>query len=126
AGIFVMLPWVGQGSLEVRSLETLEMALIVSAIIFLGMYLFTMLYSTPGAKEAVRILAAGELSLVFWGGVVVVGLLLPLALGTSVYWGLVAAPQVPALMAAAGLLELLGGFLLRYSLLRVGVFAPVI
>lgn len=126
AGLFLMLPFVGKVSLDVKGLETLEIALIACAIVFLGMYVLTMLYSTVGAKEGVRSLIYGQLAPVFWGGVVVVGLILPLILVVVAYQGLIPASSIPPIVGAAGLLELLGGFLLRHCLLRAGIFAPVV
>ena len=54
------------------------------------------------------------LSWIFWPGVVLIGMVLPL--GQILF--------IPSTMAAAGAFILLGGFLFRYCLLKAGVYNP--
>lgn len=123
AGLFVTLFVFGERGVDTEALATIEITLIVSAMVFVGMYISTMWYGTIGAREAVHLLMRGELAMVFWGGVVLVGLIIPLAMVVySHFSGLGVSPTV----VGAAFLEMVGGFLLRYSLLRAGVFTPVV
>lgn len=78
--------------------------------------------STVAAKESVAFLALGSMAPVFYGLVVVLGIIIPLAILAMALFG--QAPVV--LLAVAGLSELVGSFFLRYSILRAGVFSPIL
>lgn len=126
AVIFAFLPAMGPAQPNIRMLETLEIWLIVSAMVLLSIYISTMAASTAGARQAVRELLRGELALEFVGGVIILGLLAPLGIALYVYfanWSLSAAS--PALIMA-GILELAGGFLFRRAFIRAGIYAPLL
>ncbi len=57
----------------------------------------------------------------FYEVVVFLGLLLPLVLFTSVHAGMMPSSA----LVAAGVSELVGAFILRYLILKVGISAPV-
>jgi protein NrfD len=80
-----------------------ELVLIVTAIVIAGQF------AAP--------LMSGTFALLFWGGTVVLGILVPLAL--EWYGGRLGAARVSLVMLAA-LLVLLGGALLRISLVSAG------
>lgn len=105
---------------------TLWPALLLLLIInglFLLFYVWGMATATAPARESVRRLLRGEQWQSFWLGVVGVGLVLPFAI-VSITLG-----QAPAtnsatfawLVAACAAIQV-GGFLLRDSFLRVGVY----
>ena len=81
--------------------------------------------ATVPARESVRRLLHGGVGWSFWIGAVGIGLLFPtaivaLAVGDVMERGAAAA----TLFTAAGVAVLLGGFLLRDNVLRVGVYGP--
>lgn len=100
-----------------KALETMEIGLIVSCAVLIFAYLTTMSSSTVAAREATRAFVAGSLAGLFWGIIVVVGLLAPLALTLSVRADAMPAAALPV----AGLLELGGAFAFRYGLLKAGI-----
>lgn len=87
-----------------------EMLLLGLEFVMVAFYVATMENSLPQARVAVGRLLRGDLAAVFWLGVVVLGLLLPLAL--------MAAGAVPP--SSAAVLVLIGGFSLRLSVLSAG------
>jgi len=108
--------------LAVDSLQVLGLVLGTAAVVALFSYLVVNYYSTIASREAVLFLAAGRLAGLFYGAVVVLGLIIPLAILVPAYLG-----EVPALaLALAGFSELVGSFFLRYALLRAGIFAPIL
>jgi formate-dependent nitrite reductase membrane component NrfD len=70
---------------------------------------------SPGATGALSLLLAGSLSVTFWLGAVLAGLVVPLALG----W-LALRRESAALVAAAGVLVLIGGFAVKYAIMAAG------
>lgn len=103
--VLLALPASGQ------PIETLASALIAANIVLLAIYLFVMAQAGGSARESVRRLNQAPLNVLFWLGVVVLGLLAPLL---AIVWGEAKA------WAGAGLL--LGGFLFRYCVLKAGVY----
>jgi formate-dependent nitrite reductase membrane component NrfD len=94
--------------------ETTAIGLIVFNAILIPVYLWAMARTGGAAKESVRLLNRNKVAWVAWLGVVGVGMVLPLA---ALLWD---RSMIP--MAGAGLL--VGGYLFRYCLLRVGVYVP--
>jgi formate-dependent nitrite reductase membrane component NrfD len=97
--------------------------LLAANALFLSIYVWGMATATAPARESVRRLVRGECRWRFWVGVVGLGLALPfaavaLAMGNdlgansaAVFW----------LVTAGGAIQI-GGFFLRDSFLRVGVY----
>jgi protein NrfD len=77
-----------------------------------------------GGSTAARIsgwaLVYGPLAPAFWGGVVAVGILTPLAIGL-VSWR----REIRPLLTVAAILALIGALMLRIVVLQAGVFEPV-
>ncbi len=74
--------------------------------------------SRLGAREAVRRLIKGELAFIFWGLVVVTGLVIPLVVG--IYSFMVGVPLV--ITGLVGLLALVGAIYFKYVVLRSGFY----
>ncbi len=96
--------------------------LLVSGLLLL-IYVWGMATATVAARESVRRLVSGAQRGSFWIGVVGVGLIVPIALiGLALGPGLGAeSATMPWLVLACGAIQV-GGFLLRDSFLRVGVY----
>lgn len=101
---------------EHHELSRLDALLLLAEVVVLASILLYGMASLTAARHAVGVLAR-DFPWSFWGGVVFLGLLMPLAVEMSdVVRG--RAPRL-ALTGAAGLV-LLGGFLLRYVLVYAG------
>ena len=101
----------GAGGASMRGLAA---GLIVLNAVLLAAYVAAMRRAGGSAQESVRRLNQAPLAAVFWLGVVAVGLAVPLAL--------IGLTATLAPVAGAGLL--IGGLLLRYCVLKAGVYAP--
>lgn len=100
----------------------LMILLLINGLLLL-IYMWGMATATAPARESVRRLLRGEHRGSFWFGVVGVGLVLPFVMvGLGMGQDLGANPAILAwLMTACGAIQI-GGFLLRDSFLRVGVY----
>ena len=95
-------------------------AVSITALL-LFVYLVGTFYSSVTAKESLMYLVKGELAPLFYTGVVFLGIILPLVISISAYFAIVPSSA----LAVAGISELVGAFILRYSILKAGISAPV-
>ena len=95
-------------------------AVSVTALL-LSVYLAGNFYASITAKESLMYMVKGQLAPLFYGGVVFLGIILPLAIFVSTYLKVMPSSA----LAVAGIAELVGAFILRYSILKAGISAPV-
>ncbi len=104
------------GSLEVAGPWVVGITALLILVYLIGNY-----DSSIAAKESVIYLVKGQLAPLFYIGVAFLGVILPLVILISAYFEI-----VPSLtVAVAGISELVGAFILRYSILKAGIYAPV-
>jgi len=94
-----------------------EQMLVVIEGIVLYLFLSRRYRAAEQGKDSVRLLLFGEMKLMFWGGIVLLGFVFPVILEniTSFF------PGNAALIFAAGILLLCGGFFLRLGVLHAGI-----
>ena len=99
-------------------------ALLVSSLFLQIGHLLNGQYSHIAGRFSVRRLVAGDLQLVYLGGVIVAGLIVPLAL---VAYALVADPGSIAITVAAvaGVLIVVANWLSKHTVIRAGAYAPL-
>ena len=107
---------------HIQRLEPLNFWLGVSAVVTLFCYLCVNYSSTLAAKESVRYLLWSRFSPAFYLGTLVMGIVIPLAILIPAYLGEIS----NGWLAVAGISELVGSFVLRYALLKAGIYPPVI
>jgi formate-dependent nitrite reductase membrane component NrfD len=72
------------------------------------------------AKRSVKDLLAGRLAVYFYGGMLVIGLVVPLILTSGAI-----APLSAGILAAIGIASMAGDFFMKYSSIKAGVYLPV-
>ena len=110
------------GGVEASSVESVtRVVLIINSLLMLA-YLLNARYRSLAAELSVRELVVGRLAAVFWGGVVVLGIVLPLMVSlASLFTGEVSLP----ILVAAIVCHTVGAFALKYSVLKVGIYRPL-
>jgi protein NrfD len=101
----------------VRAGTALEVAELIAVLVLVNLAIYG---GTTAAKTSGWALVYGPLAPAFWGGVVAVGILTPLAIGL-VSWR----REIKWLLAVAAILALIGALMLRIVVLQAGVFEPV-
>jgi len=101
----------------VRAGSGLKVAELIAVLALVNLAIYS---GTTAAKTSGWALANGPLAPAFWGGVVAVGILIPLAIGL-VSWR----REIKWLLAVAAILALIGALMLRIVVLQAGVFEPV-
>ncbi len=91
--------------------------------ILLGTYLMNATYQSTTAELSVRELLVGRVAIVFWLGIVLFGIVLPLAVSfVSMFTG-----EATAVLLVAGIAShTAGAFALKYCILKVGIYKPIL
>lgn len=108
---------------ERRTADTLiraDVALLGVELVLLALLLMSLATSSLSHIEAVRLLFGGGYALVFWLGVVVVGIVLPIALQTLELRHRIPHTLLPAVLVLAG------GFALRWVLVNAGQASGIV
>jgi len=105
----------GTGALKV--LTGGEQVFVVIEGILLYLFLFRRYRAAEQGKDSVRLLVFGEMKMMFWGGVVLLGFFFPVILENMASFF----PGNVALICVAGIFLLWGGFFLRLGVLRAGI-----
>jgi len=105
----------------VETLGRLDVLLIVLEMLVVYLYLAI---SVKRAAASVDLLTRGALSALFWGGFIVVGLVVPLVLE---YIALAVSGEMERIIATAvaGVFLLVGGLILRFLVLGAGIRVPM-
>ncbi|MGB8648131.1 MAG: NrfD/PsrC family molybdoenzyme membrane anchor subunit [Anaerolineae bacterium] len=118
---------------ERKLLVSTDLVLIVLEIFMLIPFLLHHALSTWSSSDSISLILGGEFTLPFWGGVILLGILIPLVIEGYELFPIIykegAARYSLALSGASGLLVLVGGFVLRYVFVYAGQvshFLPVI
>jgi formate-dependent nitrite reductase membrane component NrfD len=110
------------GGVDLAAAETGSRWLLIANAMLVTVYLLTASREATG-KQSVREQMRGELAPVFWAGVVVLGIVVPLAIAFASYF----AGDVSAALLVTGVgCEMAGGLALRYCILKAGAYKPLV
>jgi formate-dependent nitrite reductase membrane component NrfD len=120
----VMAIGLGVAGDDIGAVMAVDLGLLIVAIILIVLYLWTATYAEPTAKQSVRELTRGFSALVLGTGVVLCGIIIPLAISLSSYLsGTIPPPSLAIVILAC---EIIGGLAFTYSVLKVGLYSPLI
>lgn len=110
-----------KSGIDLNSVETISLYLLIIGAVLLGIYLWATYVTTREGKRSVFELIKGRASPYFLVGVVALGLVIPLCVAS---FALVS--KVPTVViAVTSACELVGGFSMRYSILKAGAYTPL-
>ena len=118
-GLAVLLLTNVGDSVAGAEVATLMRAVLIGYAIFVAIYVWVSTYESPDARDSVRRMLKGNVAPVFWIGVVLLGIIIPVIM-------LFAAPSSGGVILAAGICAIIGGVCLRYSILKAGVYTPLL
>ena len=96
---------------------------LVGYAVFIAIYLWATTYESKAARDSVTRILKGNVAPMFWLGVVLLGIVLPILLILP-YSLSDSTSTVAFYIAAAG--AILGGVALRYVILKAGVYSPLV
>jgi formate-dependent nitrite reductase membrane component NrfD len=126
-GILSGLSLVSIAGLDAGGVKTAMVAgmiLLVAALVAIVLYLWTETYVGPTARESVRELTRGSLSILWGIGVILIGIIIPLVVSFMSYFNV--CQFNPSLTILIFSCEIIGGLAFTYGVLKVGVYSPLI
>jgi formate-dependent nitrite reductase membrane component NrfD len=110
-------------SVNLAAVETGSRIVLAANIIIMAAYVWNATYQSRTSKHSAMLLIRGSLALTFWVGVVLLGMVIPLAISSL---SLLASEAVIGLLIAAIVLHTAGAVCLKYVLLKAGVHTPLL
>jgi formate-dependent nitrite reductase membrane component NrfD len=110
------------GNISLTAAETGSHWLLIINVLIIGIYLWRASIREEVGKQSVLEQIHGESAPIFWIGIVLLGIVIPLAIAVS---GLTVEVP-PALLIAGVVCEIIGGLALRYCVLKAGAYKPLV
>jgi formate-dependent nitrite reductase membrane component NrfD len=110
------------GNINLAAAETGSRILLIANALLIVIYLWQASRREAVGKQSVLHQIHGESAPVFWTGVVMMGIVIPLAIAVS---GLIT-HVVPAVLIVGVICEIAGGMALRYIVLKAGAYKPLV
>lgn len=99
--------------------------LLIGFLFLIPVYLMSVRYTSAAGEASIKYMVTGRWSPLFWFGVVILGMIIPLVAIINVFVvGLETSPAI--LIYAAIICGLLGDLAMRYLILRCGLYTPLI
>jgi formate-dependent nitrite reductase membrane component NrfD len=108
-----------QNTNEISVLVSVLQIMLVFYAIMIGLHLWISIYNGPAARNSVIWILKGNVP-IFWGIVVLVGIVIPLFMFFFTGSGL------SALLSTGAIFIIIGNLALRYILLKCGIYSPSI
>jgi formate-dependent nitrite reductase membrane component NrfD len=121
AAILVAMALFDAPSAGATSLVTIWIAVTAFVIILFALEIQGALTGgNPAARRSVHEMFSGRVAIYFYGGTLLIGLVVPLALVSGHI-----APLGVGVLAAIGLFSALGDFFMKYTTIRAGIYLPL-
>jgi len=106
-----------------HDVENVTRVALIGLAIIIGVYLWNTTYSSTSAKNAVKRLVGGSLAPLFWIGVFLFGIVIPIVVSITTYF---AGDASTGLLITAVVSEIIGGLALRFAILKAGMYTPLL
>ncbi|OGO32755.1 MAG: hypothetical protein A2Z29_08085, partial [Chloroflexi bacterium RBG_16_56_11] len=121
--ILVAITMAGDTS-RLGELENIIRVVLISLAVIIGVYLWNTTYSSTAARDAVKRLIGGSLAPLFWIGVFLFGILIPVVISIATISS--GEDIASGLLITAVISEVIGGLALRFAILKAGVYTPLL
>jgi len=108
---------------QIVALENIIRVVLIALAIIIGVYLWNTTYSSTAASDAVKRLVGGSLAPLFWIGVFLFGIAIPIVISITTYF---AGEASSGLLITAVVSEIIGGLALRFAILKAGMYTPLL
>jgi formate-dependent nitrite reductase membrane component NrfD len=112
-------------AIDVVHLEQIQFGLVLLCLLLVMSHLSVMSGSAVAARKSIQLLTRGKWAGLFIGGVIGIGLVIPLLLAWPVLWQ-ASFQSVFAVTAVLALLRLFGDYLFRFLVIRAGLYDPLL
>ncbi len=123
-GLAILLAvFIAGDSSQIAALENIIRVVLIALAVIIGVYLWNTTYSSAAARDAIKRLVGGSLAPLFWVGVFLFGIVIPVAISISTLY---ASEASSGLLITAIISEIIGGLALRFAILKAGVYTPLL
>jgi len=123
-GLAILLAvMMGQDSADIVALENVIRVVLIALAVIIGVYLWNTTYSSSSARDAVKRLIGGSLAPLFWIGVFLFGIVVPVVISLATIGS---DDPAAGLMITAVISEIIGGLALRFAILKAGMYTPLL
>jgi formate-dependent nitrite reductase membrane component NrfD len=122
AALLLVAAAIAGATFDVEALEAIKLWVVASTGLLVALLLLAARSRGGAAEAAMRRLVAGSISPAFYGGTILVGIAVPLALGAARALGATGL----AVLAAIGVASLVGDFYVKYCVVKAGVYVPTV
>jgi formate-dependent nitrite reductase membrane component NrfD len=121
AAVLLLLAAIVGEDFDVHEVELVKLWVVVSSAVLVVMYLAVANRAGATARRSVHELVAGSFSPVFYGGVVLLGLAIPIIAGSVGY----ATETSRVLLGVVASSSLIGDFYVKFCVARAGIYVPI-
>lgn len=111
------------GGVDTAAVESVSRIVLIINAVLITTYLINANYQSTTAELSVRELIVGKVAAVFWVGIVFLGIAVPLVI--SIVGLFVGEASLPLLVVAV-ICHTIGAFSLKYGVLKVGIYRPIL
>jgi len=123
-GLAILLAvFIAGDSSQIATLENIIRVVLIALAVIIGVYLWNTTYSSAAARDAIKRLVGGSLAPLFWVGVFLFGIVIPVGISISTLY---AGEASSGLLITAVVSEIIGGLALRFAILKAGVYTPLL
>jgi formate-dependent nitrite reductase membrane component NrfD len=123
-GLAILLAvFIAGDSSQIAALENIIRVVLIALAVIIGVYLWNTTYSSAAARDAIKRLIGGSLAPLFWVGVFLFGIVIPVAISITTLY---ASEASSGLLITAVISEIIGGLALRFAILKAGVYTPLL
>lgn len=122
AALLLVLAAVGGASFDFVVLEAIKLWVVASTGLLVALLLWNARSRRGAAEHSMRRLLFGPIAPAFYGGTLLLGIVIPIALGAAHVLG----AGGLALLAVIGAASLLGDFYVKYCVVKAGVYVPTV
>jgi len=112
-------------AIDIAHLEKVQFGLVLLCLLLVLSHLSVMSGSAVAARKSIQLLTRGRWAMLFLGGVIGVGLVVPLLFAWPFLWQ-TSFQTVFAITAVLALLRLFGDYLFRFLVIRAGHYDPLL
>ena len=112
------------GDASVAWAETGSRYLLLINILLIVVYMISAGYSSAVAKLSIKELLTGPSAFMFWGGLIILGLVVPAGISVLSLFSGEEASSILLVIAIAA--HTIGAFALKYCILKVGIYRPLL
>jgi formate-dependent nitrite reductase membrane component NrfD len=110
-------------TVNIAAVELGSRIALVANIILMATFVWNSTYQSKTARYSAMLMIKGNLALPFWGGIVVLGMVIPLIISAASIWY---HDISAALLITAIVMHTVGAVALKYVLLKAGVHNPIV